>query len=608
MATERQVVSVSLSQKQSEFIKNRPEGQSAYLQNLIDEQMNRSVLDQTGIPLLPDVLETFLLEHLNPKTVTRDEVSENQFKMSTSLDGFPPERSLVIWQKNENGIASWLHCRLFGSKQRLFKLNIDLISQLRPHNNYCDISTKSDRRAYFVLPDSKLVKAFIETGERLYPELNDNNKTFNVNAIDNMGDIIRSSRFNVTFNSPSEKSPWTAFHDVLSLYVNKVEFGDTDITVTFIDTENIAMYRYPKTIGGLVSLDVNTFDRSVGNPVDTMRYNCWVNPGVQSIRSVLGYVDDGHVHGNTTSVKFHVLESGLADELAQVTKDEFDAAIRYTTLDGVRMAYEYHRRNTDKVTMTASPLDDEPGKSVSHYHVFTEQDKKRIIDTIDNADMSKSFVGYDRIGPEIFTANFNISDKEYLYIDVAKINDPPYGCPSVIVKTSWSKTLSENDVIKHQTWWNGDDIGWLTDKMLSIATEFEKTTKTAWFFTCLNELDDMGTEPDENVWKPILNTLAEAYLEAAIATDPTAHGHVLEMENGNKYLTAKGSGDAVYLKANSDEYPTTFGIDLVPHDPKDGKSMSSVRIRSYGPNGPMLHRTYVCDKEYADFLENMFKQ
>jgi hypothetical protein len=61
-----------------------------------------------------------------------------------------------------------------------------------------------------------------------------------------------------------------------------------------------------------------------------------------------------------------------------------------------------------------------------------------------------------------------------LYISVAGPLATPEGAPKVIVKTSWTKIIDDNDVFKHQTWFNGDCIGWLTRRMDELEPEYKK--------------------------------------------------------------------------------------------------------------------------------------
>ena len=370
MATERQVVSVSLSQKQSEFLKNRPEGQSAYLQHLIDDQINKSSIERTGLPILPDELEAFIFAHLDTNHVVKDSdldlltdhgkhYVENRLGIKTDEYGNVYAQELTIAQiDNTTGINSWITATLDKIHQPVIqrgylRISVYILARLRPLNSCMYIETKSDVHTYLVKDTSLLIKAFDNAATRLYPEQTKPKDVGLAKEIDNMSDPIRRTRFNVDFISPNEKSPWVAFQDILSLYVKQVDFGETDITITFIDTGDIAMYRYPKTIGGLVTLDINTYDWQNGEYADRMRYNCWVDPSVQPIRSALSYGEPGEKY-NSTQVTFNILESGPVDELAPVTQTEFDTVMyedKYDTKDsrtGVDLAmatYNWIRAN-----------------------------------------------------------------------------------------------------------------------------------------------------------------------------------------------------------------------------------------------------------------------
>ncbi len=399
------------------------------------------------------------------------------------------------------------------------------------------------------------------------------------------------------------------------MYVSTVKFSDTDLTIKFLDTTQFALYRYQKTIGGLVTVDINTCDSAKGTTVDTMRYNCWVDPSIQPIRSTLSYdTENGKTRGNTTTVMFHVLESGLAEEVTPVTKEEFDTVLAEATevYDAKSVYYRIRKKSknnvfepaTEKVTLTVSPTiipsDQESGNIVGNYHVFTERDKNRILDTINNADMNHSFVQFNKDAPERFRATFYISDTEYLHISVAMMSNVPPGSPNCIIKTSWTTQLSENDVIKHQTWWDGDNSTWLTDILETLHEDFDRNYKVKWFFEWLDAFAKLDVA-DENVWKPILNTLVEAYIDAATAMYTSAKPDVKVDCTGDTVLSVI-DGIAVSLLKEGHSLATSFHIKLIPRN----DSQVALRVFVYGPDYN-IHRTIVCDKDYADFIEGLYK-
>ena len=76
-----------------------------------------------------------------------------------------------------------------------------------------------------------------------------------------------------------------------------------------------------------------------------------------------------------------------------------------------------------------------------------------------------SFISRDVDAIEKYRANFNIDDSHYLFISISGPLGLPEGAPKVIVRTSWTRVHDDNDVTKHQTWFNGDNIKWLTGKL-----------------------------------------------------------------------------------------------------------------------------------------------
>ena len=101
--------------------------------------------------------------------------------------------------------------------------------------------------------------------------------------------------------------------------------------------------------------------------------------------------------------------------------------------------------------------------------------REKILNVIANADPAKSFISHDKDAVERYRANFNIDDSHYLFISISGPMGLPEGAPKVIVRTSWTKVHDDNDVTKRQTWFNGDNIKWLTGKL----DELEPVYKSA---------------------------------------------------------------------------------------------------------------------------------
>ena len=68
----------------------------------------------------------------------------------------------------------------------------------------------------------------------------------------------------------------------------------------------------------------------------------------------------------------------------------------------------------------------------------------------------------------------------------------PQGAPSTIVKVSWTKQNDDNDVVKHQIWYDGDHLGWLVRHIETLAPVYQKA---------LDEKLDKAIEKYENLNK-----------------------------------------------------------------------------------------------------------
>lgn len=107
------------------------------------------------------------------------------------------------------------------------------------------------------------------------------------------------------------------------------------------------------------------------------------------------------------------------------------------------------------------------------YHRFTSKMREKILNVIANADPDKSFIFHDPDAIEKYRANFNVDDSHYLFISISGPLGLPEGAPKVIVRTSWTKVHDDNDVTKRQTWFNGDNIQWLTGKLDELEPVFK---------------------------------------------------------------------------------------------------------------------------------------
>ena len=457
MATERQIVSVSLTQQQSDFIKNRPEGQSAYVQTLIDNQMNLPTNMQPDIPVIPISLEHFIIDNLDPNLVVRkdhDDLSAcNRFHIGETHN----DMTLTICQMVDKGfVTSWLTCRLrhYGHlPNNRYILDIDLLSRFRPNCQPFSFETRSDLLTYQLGNESNLVKAFLDTEKRLYPKKTESSQ--DIPDLDSLAKAIHNSRFKVRFFSPIKNSPWNL--PELPYYVNRVEFNKNEIKITFVDNESFALHKFMKKLYGLVSVDITTVKYDDGTDIETTRYNCCVSTSNPPYRTTLAYISKDDIC--KTTVQFIVLQQDDANKLNQWPLYLAEHAINDKQfLSNPAMLTHFG--------LGAKPEDD------SLYYSFSDADKRLLTDIINNADHDKSFVMHNQQDTERYKATFVLSDQEYLHISVIDINDPISVQPITVVKTSWTTTLDENDVTKHQTWWDGDDIKWLTDILDSYNNSY----------------------------------------------------------------------------------------------------------------------------------------
>lgn len=109
------------------------------------------------------------------------------------------------------------------------------------------------------------------------------------------------------------------------------------------------------------------------------------------------------------------------------------------------------------------------------YHRFTSKMREKILNVIAKAEPSKSFLQLGEPGSmQKFRANFNIDSTHYLYIEANTLSNMPQGAPSTIVKVSWTKKNDDNDVVKHQIWYDGDQLGWLMRHIETLAPVYQK--------------------------------------------------------------------------------------------------------------------------------------
>ena len=315
MATERQVVSVSLTQQQSEFLKNRPEGQSAYIQTLIDNQMNIPTNMQPDIPVLPISLEHFIIDNLDPNLVVRNDHDDlsacNRFRIGETHN----DMTLTICQMVAKGfVTSWLTCRLrhYGHlPNNQYILDIDLLSRFRPNCQPFSFETRSDLLTYQLGNESDLVKAFLDTAKRLYPKKTESSQT--KTDLDSLPKAIHNSKFKVRFFSPIKNSPWNL--PELPYYVNRVDFNKDEIKIAFVDNESFALHKFMKKLYGLVSVDITTVKYDDGSDIETTRYNCCVSTAKPPYRTTLVYNSKNDIC--KTTVQFIVLQQDDANQLNQ---------------------------------------------------------------------------------------------------------------------------------------------------------------------------------------------------------------------------------------------------------------------------------------------------
>jgi len=481
MPTERQVVSVSLTQQQSEFLKTRPEGQSQFIQNLINEYIGKDALEKAGIPILPTALEKYIVAEA--ETAVRTDGNSPTHNTFSWTPGPVPEMCLSIFQEGGHGLNAWLVCRmtLNGIKDanaNMYKLRVNLHSNAVPCGEYSIIHTKSDTYEFWIRPGSGIEKTFFGLKDKLYPDGNicfDSKHDSHVD-IDNTGDAIYRSRFRLVAYSPMDKSVWNL--PELSLYVSKIEFGEhDDLFITFINTNTFCLHKFCKvdkhecmTTACYVTLDISSYDWKLGTLVETTRYNVWVSCRIPTRSSLMYNSSEGNPV-TTTTVHCFIVDSGDPGEICMVTGEDTANArknISKFTYDnelGMSRGLYWNNRREDINSKKIDHYSHETVENLGGYCIFSDSDKARILSAIDNADQEKSVIIRSNNGMQPYKGSFYISEREYLYIEVNRLYDVPQGAPNIIVKTSWTTTMTENDVIKHQTWWRGENIGWLTDRL-----------------------------------------------------------------------------------------------------------------------------------------------
>lgn len=582
MATERQVVSVSLTQQQSDFIKNRPEGQSAYIQTLIDNQMNLPTNMQPDIPVIPISLEHFIIDNLDPNLVVRndcDDVSAcNRFHIGENHN----DMTLTICQMVDKGfVTSWLTCRLrhYGHlPNNRYILDIDLLSRFRPNCQPFSFETRSDLLTYQLGNESNLVKAFLDTAERLFPKKTESGQTNP--DLDSLPNAIYNNRFVVSFFSPIKNSPWNL--PELPYYVNRVEFNKDEIKIAFLDNESFALHKFMKKLYGLVSIDITTVKYDDGSDIETTRYNCCVSTTKPPYRTTLVYNSKADIC--KTTVQFIVLQQDDVNKLNQ------------WPLYLAEYAINDKQFLSNPALLTHFGLGEKP-EDDSMYYSFSDADKRLLTITINNSDHDKSFVIHNQQDTERYKATFVLSDREYLHISVIDINDPISVQPITVVKTSWTTTLDENDVAKHQTWWNGDDIKWLTDILDSYNISYPVQLCINRFFDHLDEASNLGSRYSPDVQMAML---VEDYVKAAKAMYGKAVRGCGVIVDDTKTFTMRTSQGSVSFTKKGETIPTSFKLTMKPHE--SGKF--AVRVESYGTK--YVHPTVIMDKEMADNIATLF--
>ena len=91
-------------------------------------------------------------------------------------------------------------------------------------------------------------------------------------------------------------------------------------------------------------------------------------------------------------------------------------------------------------------------------------------------------------------------------------------------------------MIKHQTWWRGDDIKWLTDILDPLAKKYNEKTLVKIFFLQLDKIYGAGPLPSIDRELEI-EFLVESYVNAAKAIWGDAAIGCTETNNGKKIYT-----------------------------------------------------------------------
>jgi len=333
MPAERNIISISLNNAQADAVRNSPDGQSAFIQNLIDDYLSKDSIERSGIPYMPAELEKYLAAQAAKAARQTAEVTSNP-ELLVSVHPFPTMTLLVKLGRDDNEFRACLACEFVlngiqGTGSNIWKAHVRIQAQLAPGGKWSQIATRGDSHSFYLHKNSRLETAIIAALDRLYPEYSGQFATeSDVEPVDAHGhEVLSTGNFGITFFSPNANSVWNM--PDLPLYVSRVEFDGGHLYVDFRNTDDFQMYRQWNSRGdmgaspsGFVTVDVTSMS-SDGSPVETTRYNVRVPecPPWRSPLSSFPHLPAGH---SVTEVDMSVMDQGDPNDVPKVTRELMD--------------------------------------------------------------------------------------------------------------------------------------------------------------------------------------------------------------------------------------------------------------------------------------------
>lgn len=339
MSVDRNIISISLNNAQADAVRNSPEGQSAFIQNLIDDYLSKDSIERSGIPYMSVELEKYLAKQLSRAEKPSVEVIDSDIPEFMVMYHPCPMMSLDVKLGFKNELRTMLNCQFVPNGMtaggNIWKAHIRLTTQLTPNGKWSQIATRSDTYSFFIHRGSRMEHELASAQERLYPEYSDIfaiHETGRDPVGKNCHDVLSPGNFGITFFSPNANSVWNM--PDLPLYVSRVEFDGGHLYIDFRNTADFQMYRQWNSSGdrgaspsGFVTVDVTSLSID-GSPVETTRYNVRVPecPPWRSPLSSFPHLPAGH---SVTEVDMSVMDQGDPDVVPEVTEELMDLYVTH---------------------------------------------------------------------------------------------------------------------------------------------------------------------------------------------------------------------------------------------------------------------------------------